>query len=178
MIWYVREASVAIYIANLPDIWPLLLEHIRFLRERTSSNVSGPTRKSRNGYAFHVNARNGYPLLRRGIRSHTTQYDIESDEVELNPSRPDPVHKSGSQSTVEAIAENRVDQEEHFDVLVNRNSGKTNWDLEQGKWKEVADWGDLGLAHIQKEMEISRHSRDAKQEPQRDEITKTEAGQR
>jgi hypothetical protein len=143
-----RETSVAIYIANLHDIWPLLLEHICFLHERTRSNVSRPTRTSRNGCAFHVNARNGYPLLKRGLRSHTTQFEIESDEVELDPSRPDALHKSGPQSTVEAIAENSMDQKEQFGATVSRDSGKTHWDLEQGTWKEVVDWGDLGLAQV------------------------------
>jgi hypothetical protein len=130
-----RETSVAIYIANLHDIWPLLLEHICFLHERTRSNVSRPTRTSRNGCAFHVNARNGYPLLKRGLRSHTTQFEIESDEVEHDPSRPDALHKSGPQSTVEAIAENSMDQKEQFGATVSRDSGKTHWDLEQGTWK-------------------------------------------
>jgi hypothetical protein len=39
MLWYTREASVAVYVANLPSIWPLLREHIRFLREHTGSYV-------------------------------------------------------------------------------------------------------------------------------------------
>ncbi|KAF2467583.1 uncharacterized protein BDR25DRAFT_205502, partial [Lindgomyces ingoldianus] len=32
MLWYTREASVAVYVANLPGIWPLLRERIHFLR--------------------------------------------------------------------------------------------------------------------------------------------------
>lgn len=37
MLWYTRECSVAVYVANLPGIWPLLREKIRFLRTHTSS---------------------------------------------------------------------------------------------------------------------------------------------
>jgi hypothetical protein len=37
MLWYTRECSVAVYVANLPGIWPLLRENIRFLRTHTSS---------------------------------------------------------------------------------------------------------------------------------------------
>ncbi|OCL02354.1 hypothetical protein AOQ84DRAFT_252716, partial [Glonium stellatum] len=32
MLWYTREASVAVYVANLPMIWPLLREYVPFLR--------------------------------------------------------------------------------------------------------------------------------------------------
>jgi len=44
MLWYTREASVAVYVANLPGIWPLLREHIRFLREHTNTYPSGQSR--------------------------------------------------------------------------------------------------------------------------------------
>lgn len=39
MLWYTREASVAVYVANLPGIWPLLREHVRWFQ----SKVSYPT---------------------------------------------------------------------------------------------------------------------------------------
>jgi hypothetical protein len=32
MLWYTREASVAVYVANLPMIWPLLREWVPYLR--------------------------------------------------------------------------------------------------------------------------------------------------
>jgi hypothetical protein len=35
MLWYTREASVAIYVSNLPMIWPLLLEFFPVLRTLT-----------------------------------------------------------------------------------------------------------------------------------------------
>ncbi|KAK3936785.1 hypothetical protein QBC46DRAFT_357189 [Diplogelasinospora grovesii] len=35
MLWYVREASVAVYVANLPSIWPLLREWFPCLRGLT-----------------------------------------------------------------------------------------------------------------------------------------------
>ena len=37
MLWYIREASVAVYVANLPILWPLLREWIPFLRHATRS---------------------------------------------------------------------------------------------------------------------------------------------
>ncbi len=40
MLWYVREASTAMYVANLPMIWPLLREWFRYLRKATPSQPS------------------------------------------------------------------------------------------------------------------------------------------
>jgi hypothetical protein len=45
MIWYTREASVAIYVANLPFIYPLLRDN--FLAVRASVNRSRPEPVSR-----------------------------------------------------------------------------------------------------------------------------------
>jgi hypothetical protein len=36
MLWYTREASVAVYVANLPLIWPLLREWFPILRNATT----------------------------------------------------------------------------------------------------------------------------------------------
>jgi hypothetical protein len=45
MLWYTREASVAVYVSNLPMIWPLLREWFPALRSLTpgqkSTGVSG-----------------------------------------------------------------------------------------------------------------------------------------
>ncbi|QDS72931.1 hypothetical protein FKW77_008134 [Venturia effusa] len=38
MLWYTREASVAVYVANLPLIWPLLREWMPFLRGSSKDN--------------------------------------------------------------------------------------------------------------------------------------------
>jgi hypothetical protein len=40
MLWYTREASVAVYVANLPLIWPLLREWFPFLRNISSAQKS------------------------------------------------------------------------------------------------------------------------------------------
>ena len=40
MLWYTREASVAVYVANMPMIWPLLREYIPFLRSIASRKAS------------------------------------------------------------------------------------------------------------------------------------------
>jgi hypothetical protein len=40
MLWYIREASTAMYVANLPMIWPLLREWFPYLREMTPGHRS------------------------------------------------------------------------------------------------------------------------------------------
>ncbi|KAF2460094.1 hypothetical protein BDY21DRAFT_184732 [Lineolata rhizophorae] len=43
MLWYFREASVAVYVANLPMIWPLLREWFPFLRDLSTATGAGPS---------------------------------------------------------------------------------------------------------------------------------------
>jgi len=43
MLWYVREASVAVYVSNLPMIWPLMREWFPFLRTLTPAGAAYPT---------------------------------------------------------------------------------------------------------------------------------------
>jgi hypothetical protein len=41
MMWYTRESSVAVYVSNLPMIWPLILEWIPSLRIATTRTSEG-----------------------------------------------------------------------------------------------------------------------------------------
>ncbi|KAJ9634386.1 hypothetical protein H2199_009044 [Coniosporium tulheliwenetii] len=50
MFWYTREASVAVWVANLPMIWPLMREWLPFLRSMTGSKPSYRDRNT-DGYA-------------------------------------------------------------------------------------------------------------------------------
>ena len=78
MLWYTREASVAVYVANLPSIWPLLREHIRFLREHTGSYT---TRRSK----LPEYGSQGYGNLPRSKRQSRVPTFINSgsDDIEL-----------------------------------------------------------------------------------------------
>ncbi|KAH0557136.1 hypothetical protein GP486_005076 [Trichoglossum hirsutum] len=63
MFWYVREASTAVYVSNLPLIWPLLREWFPFLR--SSSPASGYTKRTHSVLprdqptAFHLKSSKG-----------------------------------------------------------------------------------------------------------------------
>lgn len=49
MFWYTREASVAVYIANLPCIWPLLRELLPVLKSWTPGFISSSHYRRRRG---------------------------------------------------------------------------------------------------------------------------------
>ncbi|KAH4807747.1 hypothetical protein HBH61_127350 [Parastagonospora nodorum] len=80
MLWYTREASVAVYTACLPAIWPLLREHVRFLRESTNSYITGASKMPpKYGYGSQY----GNMSSAKGPRSRITRTDGDSDEIEL-----------------------------------------------------------------------------------------------
>lgn len=51
MLWYTRESSVAVYVSNLPLIWPLLREWFPLLRRFTPGNKT-TSRDKQNGYGL------------------------------------------------------------------------------------------------------------------------------
>jgi hypothetical protein len=51
MLWYTREASVAIYVSNLPMIWPLMREWFPVLRSMTPGQRSSSAKKGYGGPA-------------------------------------------------------------------------------------------------------------------------------
>jgi hypothetical protein len=73
---------VAVFVANLPSVWPLMREHIRFLRDHTDLYTTGQSRMPRYGYGSE------YGNLSKNTRSHvrTSVINVESDEMELNNS--------------------------------------------------------------------------------------------
>lgn len=66
MLWYTREASVAVYVANLPMIWPLLREWFPLLR--SLSSASRPSKLPT--YAPHAPAGSTHAAAGAGVRLH------------------------------------------------------------------------------------------------------------
>jgi hypothetical protein len=58
MLWYTRESSVAVYVSNLPLIWPLLREWFPLLRRFTPGNKT-TSRDKQSGYG--LNSHTGRP---------------------------------------------------------------------------------------------------------------------
>lgn len=145
MLWYTREASVAIYVANLPAIWPLLREHIRFLRDHTNSYISGQSRMPHYGYDSN------YGNLSKHQRSHirTTVTNVEPDEVELK----DSYNKSGARSIY--FSPNLPEDE--------FRSGKASLESDERAINDLSGWKGMDIMEVQVDtkVEIQRGSWDA-----------------
>lgn len=146
MLWYTREASVAVYVANLPSIWPLLREHLRFLRDHTNSYVTGESRMPRYGYGSQ------YGNLSKHHRSHvrTTVTHVESDEVELK----DTYNKSGAQSLQPTTKLKGGD--------LGTASARSSLDSDERAINELSSWRGLKVMEVQVDtkFEIERGSWD------------------
>lgn len=146
MLWYTREASVAVYIANLPGIWPLLREHICFLRERTNSYIKNESHLPQYGYGSQYGNLSKY----QRSRLRTTVANIESDEMELKNSynkpgvqwpRSSPWSESGELGVV---------------------FGKANLDNDQRVINELRCWKGMSVIEVKVDtmIEIQRDSWD------------------
>jgi hypothetical protein len=85
MLWYTREASIAVYITNLPGIWPLLREHTCLLCEHTKLYITSHSKTPEDGYASQKNGK-----LSRNTRTRIFT-DPVSDEIELEASDAKPI---------------------------------------------------------------------------------------
>lgn len=146
MLWYTREASVAVYVANLPGIWPLLREHIRFLRDHTNSYVTGQSRMPRYGYG------SSYGNISKHQRSHvrTTVTQVESDELELK----DSYNKSSARSIHSSPQLDGGD--------LGAVSGKTSLDSNDRAINDLSGWKGTNAMEVQVDtkVEIQRNSWD------------------
>lgn len=161
MLWYTREASVAVYVANLPGIWPLLREHIRFLRDHTNSYRTGASKTPRYGYGSQYGN-----MSSKGQRSRVRTFtNLESDEVELGTS----FGKSAAQS-VDSSEKTRIDE---------RANPFTNSAISRGPSQDSDERAINGAMHSWKGVNVMEVQVDTKVEIQRDswDGSKLEAGQ-
>ncbi|KAH7076630.1 hypothetical protein BKA63DRAFT_286466 [Paraphoma chrysanthemicola] len=142
MLWYTREASVAVYVANLPGIWPLLREHIRFLREHTNSYRTN-SKTPKYGYGSQY----GNMSSAKGPRSRIrTVNDIESDEIELGLGH-SYATKSGSRSI------HSTEKPIHFGATIQ--SGRASPDSDERALREgLGSWMQLGVVQVDTKVEI------------------------
>ncbi|CAO2656833.1 Nn.00g056360.m01.CDS01 [Neocucurbitaria sp. VM-36] len=161
MLWYTREASVAVYVANLPGIWPLLREHIRFLRDHTNSYVTGASKMPKyGGYGSQ------YGNMSKGPRSRVRTFtNLDSDEIELGAS----YAKSSAQS-IRSGEKTKID--ERANPFTNStNSGRPSQDSDDRAMNEAMNsWKQPNTMEVQV---------DTKVEIQRDDwdVSKLESGQ-
>ena len=152
MLWYTREASVAVYVANLPGIWPLLREHFRFLRNASSYN-QGSSGLEKYGSQQYGNAsrmnRSRVPTVHMG-----TQHE---DEIELG-------RRSFSNATSLPDSGPSLDEEEsigHFggSLSEKRHAGRESMESDERALNGSTEHG-LGIlnleVHVDKTIEVQR----------------------
>ncbi|KAF2035787.1 hypothetical protein EK21DRAFT_96415 [Setomelanomma holmii] len=145
MLWYTREASVAVYVANLPGIWPLLREHIRFLREHTNSYKT-QSKTPKYGYGSQYGN-----MSSKGPRSRVrTVNDLESDEIELGLG-----HSYATKSGAQSI--HSSEKPVHFGATIT--SGRDSPDSDERALREAAgSWTQMGVVQVDTKVEIQRDS--------------------
>ena len=133
MLWYFREASTAIYVSNLPLIWPLLREWLTSFRRmsarrnETHASASNGNGTARPGGKGGISA-SAHPLThmsKGSIRHHHhtrfTETDIKHSESAERINRL-PFQGRGifSETTVEVVYDEDEDEDEDDDAS-NRN---------------------------------------------------------
>lgn len=78
LFWYTREASVAVYVTNLPCIWPLLRELMPVLRSWTPGGVSSKSGRPRTTNMGGTNTSN---TMRRHNNNHIISRQ-SADDIE------------------------------------------------------------------------------------------------
>ncbi|KAF2187734.1 hypothetical protein K469DRAFT_628661 [Zopfia rhizophila CBS 207.26] len=144
MQWYVREASVAVYVANLPGIWPLLL-HIPFLRSIKGSADRGPSY-----------------LPQYQTRAQTTsnrQATQKDDEIELQAHS---LSGSTASSSMRPVEEEMEEEEEervgHFRLVATlKGMRKGSPASDQRELNEGGGWGAIAAGvNIENKIEVNR----------------------
>jgi len=96
MLWYTRESSVAIYVSNLPCIWPLMRELFPALRALTPGQKDSTSKKGSNYFrgrpgsamrlrmnqAFGTKSENGVVTIIKGKGESMEEFNGEDLEVE------------------------------------------------------------------------------------------------
>jgi hypothetical protein len=90
MVWYIREASTAIYVANIPSLWPLFARVFKFASHAGSNDSSGFGKQF--GSSTHHTGGSELSRIRRGPKHMTDTMmlasvtDHSSQERINNPS--------------------------------------------------------------------------------------------
>ncbi|KAI9778506.1 MAG: hypothetical protein M1839_008036 [Geoglossum umbratile] len=122
MFWYVREASTAVYVSNLPLIWPLLRDWFPFLR--SASPVSGYARRTHS--VRPLDAPNGFKSSKGSRTTNDAGFDMldtqrgDSQECITTPSSAwaKGIH---TETTVE------VEEISLADLEKSKTNGRFNW---------------------------------------------------
>lgn len=140
----IYDDRLTMHKANLPGIWPLMREHIRFLRDHTNSYITGQSRMPR--YGNGSNYGNLSKHQRSRIRTNVAQ--VEADEVELKDS-----YKSSARS---------LQSSPQMPGNGDFRSGNTSIDSDEKAISDLSSWKGVNVMEVQVDtkVEIQRGSWD------------------
>lgn len=120
MLWYIREASTAIYVANVPMLWPLLR---RFLKVGSFAGSSGPS-----GYAKESVGSSGTELSRvRKQGGGKRGVELETEACSSPHSSQERINNGSSLHDGRIEVETRVS----FSVEEHRQQQPATYDVEK-----------------------------------------------
>lgn len=161
MFWYTREASVAIWVANLPGIWPLAREHIRFLREHTGSYVTDSNRRT---HAYGSSCGNMSKVTRSHTQTGTFQNVPSGTDIEMIAAFAkldmQLIHLSEKPGSSD-------DQKNGFEIAASAASSRlsrVSVDSDKRALNQSSSWKGLGVLEVQMntKVEIQRDDWDGK----------------
>lgn len=133
MNWYYREASVGMYVTNLPAIWPLMRDMFPLLKTWGSAKTTRRTGTADKRYTLgtsrkHITSKDGHQL---------TSFDAPPFEVHRAESQVHIRSGSDSSSSLAKSLDNNTILEIHKDVTVTIES----YDIEAAKRESDARYG-------------------------------------
>lgn len=174
MLWYTREASVAVYVSNLPLIWPLLREWFPFLRSISVGSKPTPSygKNYPKGHPSHVVTIGGTGA-RSGVarsKNELSVFETELDSYGHGMGKSSQAASSSDGSTHSATVsggmhhdgiENKKPTKFDFGITSHKRSGSPASDervLHQSQGGNNL-WGE-GQVHKEVTIEIERESMD------------------
>jgi hypothetical protein len=135
MLWYTREASVAVYVANLPMIWPLMREWFPILRNLSSRPSKLPTyaqrdeaRSTQGGGSRHMgDSKNGGVNVKMHRMSRLRSIASLQSEHDARGERADEISKEGFDFNVMALGSRRESPDSDERVL--QTNGASHWGI-------------------------------------------------
>lgn len=84
MNWYFREASVAVYVTNLPTLWPLVRDVSKLLGGQSSSSPRAPSHNITFGQVATIGSGSGrgkVDYLHRDLEMQPPQYTVARNQI-------------------------------------------------------------------------------------------------
>ena len=84
MNWYFREASVAVYVTNIPTLWPLVRDVTKFFGGQSSSSPRGPSNNISLGQVITIGSGSGrvkIDSIHEDLETQPSQYTLALNQI-------------------------------------------------------------------------------------------------